>query len=97
MPAGAGIQPHVVWGQNSGACGHALLLAPALVPGHPGSGAGGHSVHHHHLHPEVMRFFSLKRTEVEAAAAWFTDEWVRETLWALSSSQTAVQSLTTQA
>lgn len=56
MSAGAGIQPHVVWGQNSGACGHALLLAPALVPGHPGSGISGDSVHHHHLHPEVTCF-----------------------------------------
>lgn len=53
VSAGAGLQPHAVRGQDSGACGGALLLAPALVPGHPGSGAGGHAVHHHHLHPEV--------------------------------------------
>lgn len=61
MSAGAGIQPHVVRGQNSGACGRAFLLATALVPGHPGSRAGGHAVHHHHLHPEVKLSDSCSR------------------------------------
>lgn len=55
MSAGDGLQPDVLWGQDSGASGDCLLLAAALVPGYSGPGAGGNSVHHHHLHPEVMR------------------------------------------
>lgn len=54
MSAGSGLHPDVLWGQNSGARSDHLLLAAALVPGHPGLRTSGHSVHHHHLHPEVM-------------------------------------------
>lgn len=53
MSAGDGLQPDVLWGQDSGASSDRLLLAPPLVPGHPGTGPGGNSVHHYHLHPEV--------------------------------------------
>lgn len=55
MSAGDGLQPDVLWGQDSGAGSDCLLLAAPLVPGDPGAGTGGNSVHHHHLHPEVMR------------------------------------------
>lgn len=55
MSAGDGLQPDVLWGQDSGASSDCLLLAAALVPGDPGPGTGGNSVHHHYLHPEVMR------------------------------------------
>lgn len=52
--AGAGLQPDVHGGQDSWASSNNLLLAAALVPGHPGPWTGGNSVHHHHLHAEVM-------------------------------------------
>lgn len=55
MSPGDGLQPDVLWGQDSGASCDCLLLAAALVPGDPGPGSGGNSVHHHHLHPEVVR------------------------------------------
>lgn len=54
MSAGTGIQPDVLWGQDSGASSYSLLLAAALVPGYPGPWTGGNSVHHHHLHAEVI-------------------------------------------
>lgn len=54
MSAGDGLQPDVLWGQDSGAGGDRLLLAAPLVPGHPGARTGGNSMHHHHLHPEGM-------------------------------------------
>lgn len=54
MSAGDGLQPDVLWRQDSGASSDCLLLAAALVPGYSGSGTGGNFVHHHHLHPEVM-------------------------------------------
>lgn len=49
------LQPDVLWGQDSGASSDRLLLAAALVPGYSGPGTGWDSVHHHYLHPEVMR------------------------------------------
>lgn len=55
MSARDGLQPDVLWGQDRGAGGDRVLLAAALVPGDPGPGTGGDSVHHHHLHPEVTR------------------------------------------
>lgn len=55
MSAGDGLQPDVLWGQDSGASSDCLLLAAALVPGDPGPGTRGNSVHHHYLHAEVMR------------------------------------------
>lgn len=55
VSAGDGLQPDVLWGQDSGASSDCLLLAAPLVPGDPGAGTGGNSVYHHHLHPEVMR------------------------------------------
>lgn len=55
MSAGSWLQPDVLWRQDSGASGDTRVLAAALVPGYPGPGAGGNSVHHHHLHPEVTR------------------------------------------
>lgn len=55
MPAGDGLQPDVLWGQDSGTSSDHILLAAALVPGYSGPRACGNSVHHHHLHPEVMR------------------------------------------
>lgn len=55
MSAGDGLQPDVLWGQDRGARSDSVLLAAALVPGYPGPGTGGNSVHHHHLHPEVTR------------------------------------------
>lgn len=55
MSAGDGLQPDVLWGQDSGTSSDCLLLAAALVPGYPGPGTGGNFVHHHHLYPEVMR------------------------------------------
>lgn len=55
MSARAGLQPDVLRGQDSGASSDSPLLAAALVPGFPGPGTGGDSVHHHHLHPEVMK------------------------------------------
>lgn len=54
VSAGNGLQPDVLWGQNSGAGRDRLLLAAALVPGHPGLRTGGNSVYYHHLHPEIM-------------------------------------------
>lgn len=54
MPEGDGLQPDVLWGQDSGASSDHVLLAAALVPGYSGPGIGGNSVHHHHLHPEVI-------------------------------------------
>lgn len=55
MPAGDGLQPDVLCRQDSRAHSDRLLLASALVPWYSGPGTGGNSVHHHHLHPEVMR------------------------------------------
>lgn len=55
MSARAGLQPDVLRGQDSGASSDSSLLAAALVPGFPGPGTGGNSVHYHHLHPEVMK------------------------------------------
>lgn len=54
MSAWDGLQPDVLWGQDCGTSCDCVLLAAALVPGHPGTGTGGNSVHHHHLHPEVI-------------------------------------------
>lgn len=54
MSAGCGLHPGLLWRQDSGAGGGAGLLDAALVPGFTGSGVGGDSVHHNHLHPEVM-------------------------------------------
>ncbi len=62
MSAGNGLQSDVLWGQDSGASSNCLLLAAALVPGYPGPGTGGNSVHHHHLHPEVMGAVSQNET-----------------------------------
>lgn len=53
MSAWYGLQPDVLWGQNSGTGGDCLLLDAALVLGHPGARTGGNSMHHYHLHPEV--------------------------------------------
>lgn len=50
-----GLQSDVLWGQDSGTGSNRLLLAAALVSGYSGPGTGGNSVHHHHLHPEIMR------------------------------------------
>lgn len=55
MPTGDGIQPDVLWGQDRGTSCDLVLLAAALVPGHPGPGTGGNSLHYHHLHPGVKR------------------------------------------
>lgn len=55
MFAGNGLQPDVLWGQDSRTSSDCLLLAAALVPGYSGPGTCRNSVHHHHLHPEVMR------------------------------------------
>lgn len=54
MSAWDGLQPDVLWGQDCGTSCDCVLLAAALVPWHPGAGTGGNSVHHHHLHPEVI-------------------------------------------
>lgn len=53
MSAGCGLHPGLLRRQDSGAGGGAGLLGAALVPGFTGSGVGGDSVHHNHLHPEV--------------------------------------------
>lgn len=55
MSAADGLQPDVLWGQDSGTSSDCVLLAAALVPGDPGPGTGGDFMHHHHLHPEVVR------------------------------------------
>lgn len=55
MSPGDGLQSDVLWGQDSGASSNCLLLAATLVSGYSGLGTGGNSVHHHHLHPEIMK------------------------------------------
>lgn len=62
MSAGDGLQSDVLWRQDSGASSDRLFLASALVPGYPSLGTSGNSVHHHNLHPEVMRAVSQSET-----------------------------------
>lgn len=57
---GNGLQPDVLWGQDSRTSCYCVLLAAALVLGHSGFGTGGNTVHHHHLHPEVIQMVRVK-------------------------------------
>lgn len=59
MSARDGFLPDVLWGQDSRASGGRFFLATAVVPRHSGSWTRWNSVHHHYLHPGVMRVSTL--------------------------------------